>query len=120
MEDFLGVRRYLILVLTAGVFGDVAQYLTDPRSTMVVVGASGGIAGLLTFYGLQFRQARVAIFLLRVIPVKLRAVWALILWVVFQILGAASGGMEIHQIAYSAHLGGAAVGLAFWYACRKA
>jgi membrane associated rhomboid family serine protease len=114
VEDFLGVRRFLLLLFGATVVGNVLQFTANPGSNMLLIGASGGIAGIVAFYGLQFRQARVAIFLLRIIPVKLRAVWALVLWFAFQLLGAATGWVNTDHTAYAAHLGGAATGLVLW------
>ena len=66
------------------------------------------------FYGLQFRQARVAIFLFRFFPVKLQALWALALWFAFQLVGAAAGWVNTDHTAYAVHLGGAATGLILW------
>lgn len=114
VEDFLGVRRFLLLLLGATVVGNVLQFTANPGSNMLLIGASGGIAGIVAFYGLQFRQARVAIFLLRIIPVKLSAVWALVLWFAFQLVGTAMGWVNTDQTAYAAHLGGAATGLILW------
>lgn len=114
VEDFLGVRRYLLLLLGATIFGNVLQYAANPDGNMLIIGASGGIAGIVAFYGMQFRQARVAIFLLRLIPVKLKAAWALALWFGFQLVGAALGWVNTDQTAYAAHLGGAATGLILW------
>jgi membrane associated rhomboid family serine protease/Zn-finger nucleic acid-binding protein len=114
VEDFLGVKRFLLLILGSTVFGNLVQYAADPYAHMLLIGASGGIAGVVAFYGLQFRHARVAVFLLRIIPVKLKAVWALVFWFGFQLLGAAMGWVNTDHTAYAAHLGGAATGMILW------
>lgn len=119
VEDFLGVRRFLLLVLGATVFGNLLQFAADPFAQMVTIGASGGIAGIVAFYGLQFRQARIAIFLLRVIPIKLKAIWALGLWFGYQLFGTAAGWMNVDRTAYATHLGGAAAGLLLWRLWQK-
>lgn len=119
VEDFLGVRRFLLLIFGATVFGNLLQFVANPGANMVIIGASGGIAGIVAFYGLQFRQARVAIFLLRIIPVKLKAFWALILWFGFQLAGTAAGWVNTDHTAYAAHLGGAATGLILWRLWRS-
>ena len=119
VEDFLGVRRFLLLLFGATVVGNVLQFTANPGSNMLLIGASGGIAGIVAFYGLQFRQARVAIFLLRIIPVKLSAVWALVLWFAFQLAGTAMGWVNTDHTAYAAHLGGAATGLILWRQWRN-
>jgi membrane associated rhomboid family serine protease len=114
VEDFLGVKRFLLLILGAAVFGNLVQYAANPYANMLLIGASGGIAGIVGFYGLQFRHARVAIFLLRIIPVKLKAGSALVLWFGFQLFGSAMGWVNTDHTAYAAHLGGAATGMVLW------
>ena len=114
VEDFLGVRRFLLLILGSTVFGNLVQFAANPYANTLLIGASGGIAGIVAFYGLQFRQARVAIFLLRIIPVKLKAIWALVLWFAFQLTGTALGWINTDHTAYATHLGGAATGLILW------
>lgn len=119
VEDFLGVRRFLLLILGATVFGNLLQFAAEPFAHGVTIGASGGIAGIVVFYGLQFRHARVAIFLLRLIPVKLKAIWALLIWFAYQLAGTAAGWMNADRTAYASHLGGAAVGFVLWRLWQK-
>ena len=40
--------------------GDLVHIVSNPASTILCVGASGGIAGLITFYALAFPQAKIA------------------------------------------------------------
>jgi len=118
VEDFLGLRRYLLLILGATVGGDLLHILFSLSSSMPVIGASGGISGLVVFYGLQFPMARLGLFV-RFVWIKIRAKWALGFWFLWQILGMAAQAGERSDIAYMAHLGGAVVGFTFWLASRR-
>jgi membrane associated rhomboid family serine protease/Zn-finger nucleic acid-binding protein len=50
VEDWLGSKQFLFLLLTAMVVGDIAHILGDPSSLAPCIGASGGISGVLAFY----------------------------------------------------------------------
>ena len=58
VENFLRPLRYLALI------DDLAHIALDPRSQTPCIGASGGIAGVITFYALNFPRIRLA-FLMR-------------------------------------------------------
>jgi membrane associated rhomboid family serine protease/Zn-finger nucleic acid-binding protein len=54
VENFLRPLRYLALIALAAFIGDLAHIALDPRSQIPCIGASGGIAGVITFYALDF------------------------------------------------------------------
>ena len=54
VENFLRPLRYLALI------GDLAHIALDPRSQTPCIGASGGIAAVITFYALNFPRMRLA------------------------------------------------------------
>lgn len=119
VEDYLGKARYLLLIVGAAFVGDLAHIALDPRSTIPVIGASGGISGVLAFYILRFPKARLGIlfrvfFYFRWIQMPAYA-WGL-LWVILQLLGAFQQVSGTSNVSALAHLGGAAVGVAFWWA----
>ncbi|HEV8353877.1 MAG TPA: rhomboid family intramembrane serine protease [bacterium] len=121
VEEYLGTTRYLLLLLAAVVTGGLAHVALDPRSAVPVIGASGGISGIIAFYVLRFPQARLGImlrplFLFRWI--RLRAYAFGFLWVLLQLAGAWQQVAGTGTISALAHLGGAAAGLAFWLAWR--
>ncbi len=118
VEDFLGLRRYLLLVLGATVGGDLLYILFSLGSSTPVIGASGGISGLVVFYGLQFPMAKLGLFV-RFAWIKIRAKWALVFWFLWQIIGMGTQAGGGSNVAYLAHLGGAVVGFTFWLASRK-
>src|SRR5215471_11086521 len=47
VEDLTGHIGYLIFYLTVGVIGSLAQVASNPSSTVVTIGASGAISGVL-------------------------------------------------------------------------
>ena len=122
VEDFLGWPRYLLLIIGAALVGDVLHVMADPRATIPCIGASGGIAGVIVFYALQFPRIRLG-FLLRYFLyfrwVRLPACFALVLWIGFQFIGAAQQLAGVSAVSALAHLGGAAVGLIAWLVWRK-
>src|SRR2546428_2016216 len=92
VEDFLGRFRYLGLIAVAAFVGDLAHIAADPQSQTPCVGASGGIAGVIVFYALEFPRVRLG-FLMRWGFIWLRwsrfpAWFALALWILFQLIGA--------------------------------
>jgi membrane associated rhomboid family serine protease len=121
-ENFLGRLRYLTLIAAAAFIGDVVHIASDPNSTIPCIGASGGIAGVITFYALSFPQAKLG-FLWRYFFyfhwIRLPAWFVFVLWIIFQIIGAYEQKIGISSVSSFAHLGGAAVGLAAWAVCRR-
>ncbi len=110
VEDELGHLKYLVFYLAAGVAATVAQYFTDPASTIPLIGASGAISGVTGAYFILFRQARIRTlvttgFYIR--TVDLPASFFLGVWFFIQLLsgfttyGAGEGG-----VAWFAHIGG--------------
>lgn len=129
VEDRLGRGRHLILVALSALAGGLTQAAIDPRSTIPIIGASGGISGVIGFYALSFPGRRLRFALGFVVPVRLlrygvvfdaRASAAMVMWLVLQLIGAV---MEVMAegaggVAYLAHLAGATAGVAFWWLDR--
>jgi membrane associated rhomboid family serine protease/Zn-finger nucleic acid-binding protein len=112
-EDVLGKWRYLLLVATAALVGDIAHILVDPRATVPCVGASGGISGILAYYCLRFPTARVGIvWWFHWIRLPVGIMFAL--WVASQIFSALWISSGFGNVAVFAHLGEAAIGVLFW------
>src|SRR5438477_12429303 len=121
-KNFLGPLRYIALIALAAFVGDLLHIASAPASTIPCIGASGGIAGLITFYALAFPQAKIG-FLWRYFYyfrwIRLPAWFVFVLWILFQIIGAYEQKIGISSVSSFAHLGGAAVGVAAWAVCRK-
>lgn len=122
VEDYLGKARYALLIMGAALVGDLAHIALDPRSTIPVIGASGGISGILAYYILRFPKARLGILFrffvyFRWIQMPAYA-WGL-LWMAFQLFGAYLQVSGASNVSALAHLGGAAVGVALWWATHN-
>lgn len=116
IEDRLGHLRYLIFYLLCGVGAALAHFLTDARSTIPVVGASGAISGVLGAYFLLFPGRKVVTLIPLVIvffTVKLPAVVILGYWFAIQFLNGfvSLGGQQGPGVAWWAHIGGFVLGL---------
>jgi membrane associated rhomboid family serine protease len=118
IEDRLGPGRYLCFYLACGIVASVAHMLFNPTSTVPALGASGAIAGLIGCYVRLFPLSRLVV----VVPIlifplffEVPAVLFAGLWFLTQLL---QGTAELLSpatpggIAWWAHIGGFAVGLA--------
>jgi membrane associated rhomboid family serine protease len=119
VEDSMGRPRFLLFYLLAGVVAAYTQALINVDATEPAIGASGAIAGVLGGYLLLFPRARVLTVIFIIFFVTLLEIPAVIMlgiWFVLQFLpaigqvgtDAVSGG----GVAYWAHVGGFAFGLA--------
>src|SRR5262249_50795787 len=119
IEDRFGPVKFLLFYLLAGLIAVYTQALIDPSSTAPTIGASGAIAGVLGAYAVLFPRARVLTLIFIVFFVTLVEIPALILlalWFILQFVPAlgqvavGSGGDQ--GVAYFAHVGGFAFGVA--------
>ena len=123
VENFLRPLRYLALIALAAFIGDLAHIALDPRSQTPCIGASGGIAGVITFYALNFPRMRLA-FLMRwgfvwFRWIRLPAWFVFVLWILFQFIGTLEQKAGMSSVSSAAHLGGAVVGVVAWIVWRK-
>lgn len=119
VEDFLGPRRFLVLVALATLSGAVAHGLFDPNPQTPCVGASGGISGLMAFYALRFPRAKLHVRFFVVWVFRLPFWLWFLFWVGLQVLGAFEQAAGLSAISAAAHLGGAAMGVALWGLWRQ-
>jgi len=116
VEDSMGSVRFACFYLLCGIAAALAQFMIDPSSTVPMVGASGGIAGILGAYLILHPRAMVRSFLLIIIFVRfinLPAWIVLGVWIGGQFIavpGALSG--TDGGVAYFAHIGGFIAGMA--------
>ncbi len=116
LEDRMGHGRYLLFYLLVGLLASLAHVfasvLIGDNLQIPSLGASGAIAGVLGGYLLLFPRRRVTVILVRVVT-QVRAIFAVGLWFVLQLvggLGTLSGSSD--GVAYAAHIGGFIAGLA--------
>jgi membrane associated rhomboid family serine protease len=117
VEDRLGWIMYLVLYFGSGFAAGWAQIAIDPASTIVLVGASGAIAGVLGSYFLFFPRVRVK----GIVPLAIIAFWAdwpawlvIGLWFLVQLFnGVTSLGVPMSGggVAFFAHIGGFVFGM---------
>jgi membrane associated rhomboid family serine protease len=116
VEDRLGRIMYLVLYVGSGFAAALAQIAIDPASPIVLVGASGAIAGVLGSYFILFPGVRVK----GIVPLASVNLWSewpawlvIGLWFGVQLFnGVASLGVETDgEVAFFAHVGGFVFGL---------
>ncbi len=119
VENYLGQWRFFIFYLVAGMSGSLmhtivcAFILNQPN--VMALGASGAISGVLILFALL--NPKEIIFLFGIIP--LPAIWAAILFMgidAYGLFNQARGVMS--PIGYGAHLGGAMVGIIYYFVIR--
>lgn len=118
VEDYLGHARTFVLILVAALAGDFVHLLAYPASTTPCIGASGGISGVIVFYALKFPHAKLGI-LFRFRWLHFPAWFALVAWLIIQFFGYLNQRAGLSDVATTAHLGGALVGLVAWWIWRR-
>jgi membrane associated rhomboid family serine protease/Zn-finger nucleic acid-binding protein len=114
VEDYLGRWRFVLLLVAATVGGDLAALVFEPRAQMPAIGASGGISGVLVFYALEFPRARLGFVFRFFYWFSLPAWGALAIWMLLQVFTTAQQLHGLTNTSGLAHLGGAALGFAWW------
>ena len=116
VEASMGRLKFVLFYLLCGGAAAMAQAALDPGSTIPMIGASGGIAGVLGAYLMLHPKAAIRCFFLILIFfrfINLPAWLVLGVWIggqfvaVPQALNETSGG-----VAYMAHIGGFLAGMA--------
>jgi membrane associated rhomboid family serine protease len=113
VEDAMGHWRFLAFYVVCGIAAALLHAVQDPGDVVPMVGASGAISGVLGAYLLLFPMARVFVWFGFIFMFWVPALVVLGLWFGFQalsVLGDPSGAQS--GIAWWAHLGGFAVGMA--------
>jgi membrane associated rhomboid family serine protease len=117
VEDILGPIGFTAFYLLCGVLASFAQIATNTASTVVNIGASGAIAGVLGAYLLCFPNARIDTLIFFGYFTRMTTLPAVIVlggWFVLQLFsGVASlGGPDAGGVAFFAHAGGFIAGMA--------
>jgi membrane associated rhomboid family serine protease len=113
IEDCCGHLRYLLFYAATGIAAGLIFTFTAPNSPYPAVGASGAISGVLGAYFIFYPRAQIRTLigvglLYRII--RLPAYTTIGLWFIYQIILAA---LPLNTgVAYWAHIGGFAAGLA--------
>ena len=120
VEVAMGRLGYLAFYLLAGLVAVYSQSAIDPSGTLPSIGASGAVAGVLGAYAVLFPRARILTLLILIFFVTIIEIPAYVMlgiWFVLQFIPAI-GQVAVPDIggqggvAYFAHVGGFAFGLA--------
>jgi len=113
VEVLLGRWRYLLLLAAATLAGNLLHAALDPHGTVPLVGASGGICGVVAYYALAFPHAKLRFlwWWWRLYWFHMSAIAWLAFYVVLQFIGAWQQMHGTGSVSSLAHLGGLAVGL---------
>jgi membrane associated rhomboid family serine protease len=114
VEDVMGKRQYLLLIICASIIGDAFHIISDPASLIPCIGASGGISGILAYYALSFPMAQIGIMIYHRSWVEMPAMFMFASWICLQLFGSYQQIAGFGSVSYMAHLGGAAIGVIFW------
>ena len=109
VESALGGLRFLACYLLCGLVAALTQALTDPTSTLPMIGASGAIAGVLGAYLVLYPFGNVFVFFWIIIIFRVIAVPAILLlgfWFLMQLWSAEGTSASAGGVAVWAHVGG--------------
>ena len=110
VEDAMGSARFVGFYLLAGIGASLFYASLDPNSQSPLIGASGAIAGVIAAYLVLYPNVRVFGLALQYIPIRIRAVWCLGFWFLFQVFAAIT--TQDSNVGWWAHVGGFVVGTA--------
>jgi membrane associated rhomboid family serine protease len=123
LEDMLGGRTFLLILLSSGVVGGlfqvIAALLWPQWFDGPVVGASAGAFGLVAAFATLFPERELFLLLFFVIPLKLKAKTLLILSACLALWGVLfpdsffAGSLFGAHVANAAHLGGMFAGIMY-------
>lgn len=117
VEDAFGRLRFLFVFAVSAIAGALLHAAVDP---VPLAGASGGIAGLMGAYLLVWPRAKLHVLAFGRLPVLVPASWFVGFWIATNIGSAALDPRGEQGIAWFAHIGGFAMGLAFALLLRPA
>ena len=107
-KEFL--RLYLVMVVFASVAWAASSKIAGAPDERLMYGASGAIAGVVVLFALNFPHATLLLFFVVPMPAWLLGV----LVVVYDIYGAMAGQHASANVAYAAHLAGAAFAFVYY------
>lgn len=120
VEDRVGHGRFVVFYLVCGAFAALAQALSDTRSTIPMIGASGAVSGILGAYVVLYPRANVLVvvpLLIVFYTVRVPALLVLGLWFGGQLLSSLAVESGAGGVAFLAHVGGFIAGVALirWF-----
>lgn len=111
VEETVGPGPWTVLLLACGVAAAFAQAWPETSSATAIIGASGGISGLLGAYLALHARDELRLELPGIPGLQLPAWAVLILWFGLQVISALWAEVLPGGVAFRAHVGGFACGL---------
>jgi len=114
IEDALGHARFLVFYLICGVAAALAQAVSEPETTIPMIGASGAISGVLGAYVMIYPRARITVIIplgVLIYPTKISSIYVVGFWFIMQLVSAALSEPGAPGVAWLAHVGGFVAGI---------
>jgi membrane associated rhomboid family serine protease len=114
VEDSMGHMRFIAFYLLSGLAGAGLQVVSDPGSSVPMVGASGAISGVMGAYIVLYPRVSVHLLVpifIFITTVRVPAFMMLGYWLVLQLLGGLFVGGPGGGVAFWAHVGGFVAGM---------
>jgi membrane associated rhomboid family serine protease len=111
LESRVNERQFLTIFIAAGLFGNLAYYLTNPLGTISALGASGAVYGIMGMLAILYPGLVVYFFGFAPVPM----IFAAFLWFVMEF----SGMFTPSNIAHQAHLAGLVAGMVYGLYVRR-
>jgi len=108
VEDAMGHLRFVVFYLLCGAISGVVYAFSAPNSEAPLIGASGAVSAIIGAYLMLHPRVHVFGLMFNVLPLTLRAQWALGAWILLQVANAFVGSDA--SVAWTAHIGGLAAG----------
>ena len=105
----MGHLKFVIFYIICGTAAAFAQGIIDPESTTPMIGASGGIAGILGAYIVLHPRAPIQVLMIILIFIRFISMPAWIVlgvWIGTQFAAAPTSFSQEGGVAYFAHIGG--------------
>lgn len=126
-EDVVGIPRYLLIYVTAGLAGNWLQPMADQvflHEMRGLIGASGAIMGIVALFAIRFRNTKVNFFYwvsyLYSGTFQIPALWVGVMYLVLDMAeGLATGSIgAASMVANFGHVGGFICGVGWGYGLR--
>ncbi len=121
IEERIGKTKFVLLLFCSHLVGNILFSFSNIN--VPTLGASGGVMGILTLYGLSFPKEKIGLFFITPLVSFTRwfwiPVWGALILLFFQNLIESSFQSEFTKINYLCHLGGITTGVGFWVYLRK-
>lgn len=108
IEDCMGHWRFLLFYCACGIFASLTHAFAEAQSISPLIGASGGVAGVLSAYLMLHPRVRVVVLVMWRLPLRLPAYLIIGGWVALQVYSLVTGTGG--STAWWAHIGGFVTG----------